>query len=202
MPRTSLTPATVVDAAAMLADEEGLDAVTVSALARRLGVQTPSLYSHVRDHAAVVDGITVIALSELSTRIAEATAGRAGRAALRGFAETYRTYAQQHPGRWQSLQRRAGPDAVRSDAARTLVALTDAVLLGYELPASERVHAIRMMGSAIGGFLALERIGSFDHSDPAPDESWDRMIDALDTLLWAWPPAQQKTADTEGRPRP
>ncbi|GHS88527.1 TetR family transcriptional regulator [Actinomycetota bacterium] len=187
MTRAPLTPAAIVAEAAALADESGLDAVTLSAVARRLGVQTPSLYSHVRDHAALLDGITALALADLAERIAAAIAGRAGRHALEGFADAHRAFAREAPGRWQSLQRRAGPTAVASGAARTVVTLTDAVLRGYDLPETERVHAIRLMGAAINGFLTLERVGSFDHSQPPPEESWRRAVTALDSLLRAWP---------------
>lgn len=195
MKRPALTPGSVVTEAAMLADESGLDAVTLSAVARRLGVRTPSLYSHVRDHAALLDGISTVALGELAARIAEAVAGRSGRPALEGLAEAHRSFARQSPGRWQALQRRAGPAVVESDAARAIVALTDAVLRGYDIPQGERVHVIRLLGSTVNGFLALERIGSFDHSAPAPDVSWRRTIDALDALLRAWP-----ADDRPGRP--
>lgn len=183
----TLTAALVVADAAALADEAGFDAVTVSAVARRLGVQTPSLYSHVRDREALLDGVTALALSEVAGRIAAAIAGRAGRRALEGYATAYRTYAQQSPGRWQSLQRRAGDVVVQSDAAREVVALTGAVLRGYPVPEDEHVHAVRLLGSTINGFLTLEGIGSFDHSKPSPEVSWRRTLDALDALLRAWP---------------
>lgn len=39
----------------------------------------------------------------------------------------------------------------------------------------------------IHGFVALELSGSFDHSEPGVDESWPRIVDALDALLVAWP---------------
>lgn len=188
MDRAPLTPGLVVAEAAALADESGLDSVTLSAVARRLGVRTPSLYSHVRDHAALLDGVSTLALADLAARIAEAVAGRAGRQALEGLTQAHRSFARESPGRWQSLQRRAGPTVVASDAARALVALTDAVLRGYDLPADERVHATRLLGSTINGFLALESIGSFDHSMPGPDASWDRTVDVLDAALRAWPP--------------
>ena len=187
MKRTPLTATAIIADAADLADDAGFDLVTLSAVARRLGVQTPSLYSHVRDRAALLDGMTALALSELAERVAVAIAGRSGGLALHGFAEAHRAYAQESPGRWQSLQRRAGVVAVQSGAARTFVALTNAMLLGYALPPSERVHAIRLIGATINGYLALERIGSFDHSEPAPDVSWRKAIDALDVLLRAWP---------------
>ncbi|MEV4016833.1 WHG domain-containing protein [Nonomuraea angiospora] len=193
MKRAPLTPGSVVAEAAVLADERGLESVTLSALARRLGVRTPSLYSHVRDHAALLDGISTIALGELAARIAEAVAGRAGRPALEGLAQAHRSFARDRPGRWQALQRRAGPAVVGSDAARTVVALTDAVLRDYDVPPSERVHATRLLGSTINGYLSLEHIGSFDHREPAPEVSWRRTIDALDALLRAWPTAPAAT---------
>jgi AcrR family transcriptional regulator len=37
----------VVEGAASLADEKGLEAVTLTALASELGIRTPSLYNHV-----------------------------------------------------------------------------------------------------------------------------------------------------------
>ena len=182
----NLSPSAVVADAAELADEIGFDAVTLSAVARRLGVQTPSLYSHVRDLAALRDGITAVALADLAGRIAQAIAGRSGQAALEGFANAHRALATDRPGLWQSLHRRAGGAAVTSTAARDLVAMNDAVLLGYGIAPENRVHVIRFVGSTITGFLSLEQIGNFDHSQPAPADSWAAAIAALDTLLTSW----------------
>ncbi|MCL3862111.1 TetR/AcrR family transcriptional regulator [Actinotalea sp. K2] len=186
MKRIPLTATVIVAEAADLADLSGFDSVTLSAVARRLGVQTPSLYSHIRDRAALLDGITALALAELADRVAVAIAGRSGRFALDGFAEAHRAYSLRSPGRWQSLQRRAGATAVESGGARSFVALTEALLRGYDLPQGERVHATRLIGSTINGFLALERIGNFDHSPPAAEVSWRKILDALDSLLQTW----------------
>ncbi|GAA2905560.1 transcriptional regulator [Actinoplanes cyaneus] len=187
MERVPLTSAAVVAAAAGLADEAGFEAVTLSAVARRLKVQAPSLYSHVKDREALLDGVAALALADLSQRIATAIAGRAGRDALDGFATAHREFAREAPGRWQSLQRRAGDTVVRSDAARRIVVLNKAVLRGYPIPEDQHVHAVRLLGATINGYLALERIGGFDHSHPSPDVSWRKTVQALDVLLTAWP---------------
>ena len=92
MTRSPLTATAIIAEAADLADETGFDGVTLSAVARRLGVQTPSLYSHVRDRAALLDGITALALAELADRVAVAIAGRSGGLALHGFADVHRAY--------------------------------------------------------------------------------------------------------------
>ncbi len=196
MPRPKLSTADVVDTAVMLADSAGFDAVSLSAVARTLGVQPPSLYSHVRDLAALRDGIAEAALQELGTRISVAIAGLSGGSALRGLANAHRSFAEASPGGWQSLQRRVGQSVADSSAARAVVALTRATLRGYALPESEHVHAIRLVGSTINGFITLESLGSFDHSDPGPDVSWERALDALDLLLRAWPAAAAGRAES------
>ncbi|MFD4640200.1 TetR/AcrR family transcriptional regulator [Lentzea sp. NPDC058436] len=185
--RSPLSAAVVIADAAALADEAGFEKVTLSAVARRLGVQAPSLYSHVRDLEALRDGMTALALGELADLVATAIAGRSGLSALRAYAAAYRTYALESPGRWQSMQRRAGEAVVRSDAARNMSTQAGAVLRGYPVPPDEHVHAVRLLGSTINGFLALERTGNFDHSSPAPEVTWDRTVVALDALLRAWP---------------
>jgi AcrR family transcriptional regulator len=194
--RTPLSPALVIASAASLADEAGFETVSLSEVARRLGVQTPSLYSHVRDLAALRDGITALAFADLAARISPQIAGRSGREALHGLATAYRQFATESPGRWQSLQRRAGTTVVESGAAVALVALNDAVLRDYALSPEYRVHATRLIGSTINGFLALERVGNFDHSVPEPAESWTVAIDGLDILLRTWS-TQTRSTRTE-----
>lgn len=54
----------VVDAAMAISDAEGLDKVTLRAIASRLGVQAPTLYWHVRNKAEVIDALGDAILSE------------------------------------------------------------------------------------------------------------------------------------------
>ncbi len=54
MSRRTLDTDQVVSAAAALADEEGLDAVTLTRVANQLGVRQPALYRHVDSYDALV----------------------------------------------------------------------------------------------------------------------------------------------------
>ena len=71
MPRAGLTPSIVVAEAARLADDVGFDALTLAALAARFGVAVPSLYKHVDGLEAVRRGVSILALRELGTAMAE-----------------------------------------------------------------------------------------------------------------------------------
>ncbi|MDU0367480.1 TetR-like C-terminal domain-containing protein [Microbacterium sp. KSW4-17] len=192
MQRSPLTPRSVIRTAADLADARGLTEVTLSAVARELDVRTPSLYGHVRDLAALRDGITTLALGEVGDRASEAVAGRAGRDALRALCDAHREYARAHPGRWESLQRRAGDAVARTEEAARSSRAPAAVLRGYGIPEDDRVHATRLIGSFLNGFLHLEHIGSFAHSAPPADDSWRLLIDRLHGLLAQWNAKDEK----------
>ena len=59
MPRAGLTPDSVLDAAARIADADGLPAVTLARLAAELGVRPPSLYKHVDGLDAIHRGLAL-----------------------------------------------------------------------------------------------------------------------------------------------
>jgi AcrR family transcriptional regulator len=184
--RAGLTVDAVTDAAAELADDVGFEQVTVSALARRLGVQPASLYAHVRSTDDLRARIGARALAELGDRLALGLAGRSGRAALEGVVDAVRGYARDHPGRWAATQVRLDVTLAGEPGFR-VSALMRGALHGYGLDADEEPHAVRLLGSTVNGFVHLQATGGFDHSTPDAELSWRRMTDALDAALRHWP---------------
>ncbi|MEV7194164.1 WHG domain-containing protein [Streptomyces sp. NPDC093510] len=194
MVRVGLTTERLVRAGAELADEVGFDQVTVSALARRFDVKVASLYSHVKNSQDLKTGIALLALAELADRGADALAGRAGKDALAALANVYRDYAQEHPGRYAAAQLRLTPEAAAVSAGGRHAEMTRAILRGYDLTEPDQTHAVRLLGSVFHGYVSLELAGGFSHSAPDSQETWTRVIDALDALLRNWPaPAAQST---------
>jgi len=185
--RAGLTPERLVRAGADLADRVGFDAVTVSALARQFGVKVPSLYSHVRNSGDLRTRIALLALAELADRGAEALAGRAGRDALIALSNVYRDYAREHPGRYAAARMRLDPQTAAAGAGPRHTQMILAILRGYHLGEPDRTHAVRLIGSTFHGYISLELAGGFDHSNPDPQQSWERAMDALDALLRHWP---------------
>ncbi|MFB7629787.1 TetR/AcrR family transcriptional regulator [Streptomyces sp. NPDC056149] len=187
MVRVGLTTERLVRAGAELADEVGFEQVTASALARRFDVKVASLYSHVKNSQDLKTRIALLALEELADRAAEALAGRAGRDALTAFANVYRDYAQEHPGRYAAAQFRLDPKTAAASAGVKHAQMMRAILRGYHLTEPDQTHAVRMLGSVFHGYVSLELAGGFSHSAPDSQESWSRVLDALDALLRNWP---------------
>jgi AcrR family transcriptional regulator len=187
MARVGLTADRLARAGADLADEIGFDQVTVSALARHFGVKVASLYSHVKNSHDLRTRIALLALEELADRAADALAGRAGKDALTAFADVYRDYAREHPGRYAATRLPLDPQTAAASAGVRHAQMTRAILRGYDLPEPEQTHAVRLLGSVFHGYVSLELAGGFSHSAPDSQESWTRALDALDTLLRNWP---------------
>ncbi|MET8544470.1 WHG domain-containing protein [Kitasatospora sp. NPDC004799] len=185
MARAGLTIDRLVVAGAELADEVGFDRVTVAAVARRFGVQTASLYSHVKGSQDLRTRIALHALEELADLVADALAGRAGRDALAAFADAYRDYAARHPGRYDATRLRLDAETAAASAGVRHAQMTRAILRGYDLAEPEQTHAVRMLGSVFHGYISLEAAGGFSHTAVDPRQSWDWIIDSLDALLRA-----------------
>lgn len=189
MVRAGLTTERVVLAGAELADEVGFEQVTASELARRFDVKVASLYSHVKSTQDLRTRIALLALEDLADRAADALAGRAGKDALVAFANAYRDYSRDYPGRYAASQLRLDPATAAASAGVRHAHMMRAILRGYDLAGDDQTHAVRLMGSVFHGYSSLEAAGGFSHSAPDSQESWSRILDALDALLRNWPSA-------------
>ncbi|SEC35988.1 DNA-binding transcriptional regulator, AcrR family [Amycolatopsis lurida] len=187
MVRAGLTTERVIRAGAELADEIGFEHVTPTELAKRCGVKTASLYSHVKNAHELKTEIALLALAELADLAATAVAGLAGKDALIALANVHRDYALEHPGRFTAARFRLAPDKAVTSAGVRHAELTRAILRGYDLAEPHQTHAVRLLGSVFSGFVGLEAAGGFSHSTPGSQESWTEILDALDVLLRAWP---------------
>ncbi len=96
--RSGLTRAAIVDVAAALVDRDGFQQLTMTALAKKLGVQGPSLYNHVEGIDAVLADVQVRALAELASGLQRAAVGRTREQAIRAFAAVHYRFAIDHPG--------------------------------------------------------------------------------------------------------
>jgi AcrR family transcriptional regulator len=182
MPRAGLNADAVVAAAGALADERGLDGVTLAALAGRLGVRPPSLYAHVGGIEDLRSRLATRGAEQLAETLQEAAAGRSGGDALRAVAHAYRAYALAHPGSYAALQRAGTLTAAAAEAASRVVSVVLAVLAGYGLAGDPALHATRAIRAALHGFVTLETQQGFG-LPLALEESFETLLGILDTGL-------------------
>lgn len=179
MPRAGLDPTRVLDAAARIADAEGLAALTIARLASDLKVKPPSLYNHVESLDVLRDQLTRRGFQELLDVSRDAAAGRSGQDALDALAHAQRTYAKAHPGLYAAMEL---PVAQQSEDSHRLggayVNLILAVLRGYGHEGEAALHHVRVLRAALRGFISLELGGGFG-LPLGIDESFDLLLRTL-----------------------
>jgi AcrR family transcriptional regulator len=186
MPRAGLTHERVVAEAAAVADEVGLEQLTLAAIAQRFGVTLPSLYKHVGGLAALRRDLAVLGVRELTAALSSAAVGRARSDALYAIANAYRDYAKKHPGRSAAAVRAPDPDdAEYLAASEAALAVLLAVLDGYEITGEDAIDAIRSLRAVMHGFVTSEAAGGFE-LPRSVDATYTRLIDSLDTVFATW----------------
>lgn len=180
MPRAGLTRERVVEQAAAVADEAGIDHLTLAAVARRCGVSLPGLYKHVEGLEDVKRDIGLRAVRELTGMLAAAAVGVSGHEALTEFARAYRAYARLHPGYYSAILHAPPPaDDEYETAAANAVTVIAAALKGYRLEGEDLIHAVRILRSAFHGIVSLETAGGFGLPESV-DDTYARLVDGLD----------------------
>ena len=152
--RAPLSRDRVFAAAIELADADGIPALTMRSLARRLEVEPMSLYYHVANKSALLDGIAQAVVTEILAALAAAhVAGAASgdgdwRAVLRRRILTARTVLLRHPWAPELLTRPGAfgpPVAVYFDGVL-------AILLAGGFSYDRAHHALHALGSRALGF--------------------------------------------------
>jgi AcrR family transcriptional regulator len=164
--------AEILDIAVALADERGLAAVSMRAIAERVGVTPMALYPYIGNKTALLDAMLGHLLGQLQPARAAGEAGdaRAGTGAagagtwrerLGAIAQAARAVVTAHP--WAAELVFARP-AVTPDSVRTVDLLYTA-LLEAGVPAAEVPRLERMLSTVVIGFAASEAGGRFGAAD-------------------------------------
>lgn len=182
MPRRGLDSGQVTDAAIAVADRDGLEAVTLARVAESLGIRAPSIYHYVAGHDGLLRAIALRGLRDLTAALQAAALGRSGTEALAATAHAYRDYAHAHPGAYAATLRApaAGDSEYEEyeEAGAAAVQVLSAVLREWRLEDEEMLHAVRVIRSALHGFVSLEAGGGF--ALPLDlDRSFERLIETL-----------------------
>lgn len=186
MPRAGLTNPIVVEAAERIIDEPHATALTLAALAARLGVKQPSLYKHIDGMDDLRRSITVRAKLELAGVMARSAVGKAGGDAITSMSHSYRKWAATHPGRYAATVRApAIGDGDDEAASFEITKVAFEIMSSLGLHGDDAVDAIRALRAALHGFVTLEAGGAFGL--PADiDRSFDRLLVGLVTTLADW----------------
>ena len=108
--KRGVTRRDVVAAGLAVVDADGAAAVSLAAVAKRLGVRSPSLYSHVDGLPGLRRALAHAATVEFGEVLRDAVLGRSDEDGVRSFAHAYRSWATTFPGRYDLTLTPIDPD--------------------------------------------------------------------------------------------
>jgi AcrR family transcriptional regulator len=161
-PGPGLDAEQVLRAAGALVDEEGWEQLSLTRLAERLNIRTPSLYNHIASLEQLRRDLGLMAAREMLARMAQAAQGKSRSEAIHAVANAYRAYAQEHPGLYFATLRAPDPeDAEFQAVARETMDLLVGLLKPYSIVGDMALHVVRALRSLAHGFVSLELLGGF-----------------------------------------
>lgn len=177
--RQQLSTELLVQTAGHIADAEGLDAATLTRVAKELGASQPALYRHVDSHDDLIRALGLAGRELIGLRLTESAVGLSCDDAVRAMGLAWRRVAKEHPGLYAATDRYAcANDEELELAVERIVETLAQALIGYDLSDDDRIHAARSLRSAFHGFSHLEAGDGHPHSQD-PDDTFDHLIELL-----------------------
>ncbi len=155
--RVPLNRERVIRGAIELADEKGMEALTMRGLAKHVGVEAMSLYNHIADKDDLLGGMVDIVVSEIEVPDSDGP----WRDAMRRRAISAREVLNRHPWASALIESSPNPSLVR-------LAYPEAVLASLRkggFSVAGALHAFAALDSYIYGFVLQERNLPFSSGD-------------------------------------
>lgn len=171
--RTSLEA--IVTAARDLLEQDGLAALTMQAVAHRVGVRAPSLYKRVQGRDRLIQLVAEDTLTELADRL-DAVTGAVE------LATEVRIFGHKHPAAFQ-LVMAPGAGTPTASAEFSVTASRATLRVATELAGDHNaLVAARTLTAWATGFISMELNGNFNLGGSV-DEAWDygiaRIVEAI-----------------------
>ena len=182
--KRGLDSQTIMNAAAELAEEKGLENVSLLQVAEKLGVKSPSLYNHLSGLQELSSGIAKLAISRLEDTIRSAAVGRSKENALVAISSAYRKFAKENPELYKAILRFPDyNDSSVQEAGHAVVRILYQVMEPYRYSKEETINFVRGFRSALHGFISLEEAGFFQSTEANVDKSYEQLVSRLISTL-------------------
>lgn len=179
MARAGLDKAVLVKKAARLANEIGMENITLKILAESLGVQSPSLYNHIKGLEDLQNELMLYGWRHIEERMLQAAVGVSGYAAWEAICRAFYGYATENPGVFSAMlwyNKYQNKDA--RDVTEGLFAICFKITSSLHISEENCNHLIRTFRAFLEGFSLLVNNKAFGHPAAVAD-SFDLSLKVL-----------------------
>ena len=165
----------VVDEAAKLCDEVGIEKLSISTLADRLGIRPPSLYNHIKSLDDLYSQLSRRGMREFTLAVEQAVTADSGERPAMALAKAPREFARRHPTLFVCATRHFHlPPEEKKQVGWHLMEVTENAIARSDADRRQAEVAQYFMRCLIYGFLFLE---ANDAMLPARPEELDQLYE-------------------------
>ena len=162
MARMGLDKNAVISRAAQLANDVGLDNITLKALANDLNIQPPSLYYHIGGLDDLKKELMIYGWLQMEDQILEAVAGISGYDAIEVICREFVKYATENPGVFNAmLWYNKFENDKTNNATKKLFSVVFKVFSSLNISQEDSDHLMRTFRSFLEGFALLVNHNAF-----------------------------------------
>lgn len=177
MPRNGLTKSSVIGAATLLIEKNGMEHFSMRALADFLNIKTASLYNHVQSMDDLIMGVCIHALQMQRETEIDSIGTKKGKEAIFALANAYRGFAKSHKELYRLILNTAVSSFdMLTEPSLCIVGPFLQVLEPYALSTEEKYHWQRIFRGTVHGFVSQEDAGFFSHLPVDVDVSFHKAI--------------------------
>lgn len=179
MGKAGLEEGTIIKRAAELANEAGIEKVTLKLLADDLQIKSPSLYNYVSGLDDLKEKIMLYGWKQMEERIVGSVIGVAGYDAVRAACRAFYGYATENPGIFNAmLWYNKFQDEKSMEATEKLFDIMFRIMLPLHISPENCNHLIRTFRGFLEGYALLVNNGAFGNPISI-EESFELSLNVL-----------------------
>ena len=170
MARADIYKGVIIRKAAELANEIGLEKVTLKLLASNLNIKPPSLYNHIKGLEDLQKEVMLYGWRQLEERVIEAAICITGYDALESMGRTFYKYAIENPGIFNAmLWYNKFQSEEMQDATKRIFSVIYKIFSTLNISQENCDHLIRTYRAFLEGYVLLVNNEAFGHPLPIED---------------------------------
>lgn len=174
------TKEAVIQTASDIADEKGLNNLSLKAVAEKLHIRTPSLYNHIACLDDLLRAVAHSGMRQMNHHIQQAAIGKTGATAIKAVSVEYLNYMIGHPGVYETIQWATWHVTEETTAIfDDYLSLLTTLIKSCDFTPEHTSEILNMLTGLIHGYTTLQLNSAFTD----PDKVRTGLCDALDALL-------------------
>ena len=186
MARIGMDANTIISRATQMANQMGMENMTLKMLADDLGVKTPSLYNHIDGLEDLKMQLKIYGWKQMEERIIQSVIGISGYDAIKAGCYAFYEYATENPGIFNAmLWYNKSQNAETMEATSGLFSVLFKITSSLNISEENCNHIIRTLRGFLEGFSLLVNNGAFGNPISISDSfelSVNVLVEGIKTL--------------------